>query len=1119
MFRYEEIKSPEYYQENVLLPHSDHIAYRNATEEKLGKSSLRKSLNGLWKFHYARRIEDSIPNFESSEYSCKDWEDIVVPAHIQLEGYDAPQYANVQYPWEGHESIRPGEIPRHFNPVASYVKYFILPKEWGNQPVRISFQGVENAFALYCNGAYIGYHSDSFTPAEFSLEGFLKEGENKLAVQVYKWSAASWCEDQDFFRFSGIFREVYLYTLPKLHFKDLHLRTEMSRDFKEGKLYFSGKIEGWEKETEKETEKKTEKEEGKGILRYSLFDGGVCLPKGRGFAVEQKIISKGEIPVSGGMSVSEEKNALDCKTKLSQKAGEEFTKIHQEFPYSTEEFSISLEAPKLWSAEQPNLYTLVLELCTEEGEVLEYIVEKAGFRHFALEDGLMKINGKRIVFKGVNRHDFSSLTGRAVSVSEMEKDIQTMKRNNINALRTSHYPNNSALYRLADEYGLYVMDECNMETHGSWDTYAFTKDIDYVLPKDKKEWESMLLQRIENMWQRDKNHPSILIFSCGNESFGGSVIHEMAKRLRSLDSSRLVHYEGLFNDRSYPDSSDMESRMYPPVTEIKDYLSKHREKPFLLCEYAHSMGNSLGALYKYTEYAEEEPLFQGGFIWDYVDQSLWKKNRYGEKFLAYGGDFSDRPSDFQFSANGIVFGGDRNPKPQMQEVKYLYQNIFCTLEEEEILIKNRSLFQSTSELDCKLSLYRYGKLWKECLLETNVPPQSEGRIPNPFLKEELEGEYTLRISFHLKKDSLYGEKGFEMAFSERTYTVEKKETLRVYLLGEEQQEEHRVRSWEKLLEEWGSASEVIPEDFQILSSPHNVGVRGSSFEAIFSLIQGGLVSYRYGGKEYLEAMPRPNFWRAPTDNDTGNLMAFRYAQWKTASQYLSTRSPEASLMLEKPQEVLMKMEKDCFLIRYSYHLPTNPRSSCQMQYSVFPDGKISVSLDYSLPKEGDSLLLKQLSELPEFGTLFTLNADLENFSWYGLGEEDCYADRKHGGKLGIYHGKVRDNFVPYVFPQESGNKAEVRLATLTDEKGRGLVFLAENEEGQMNVSALPWTPHEIENASHGYELPPIHHSILRLSKAQMGVGGDDSWGSHTHEEFLVKVKDRIHFSFSFMGIC
>ena len=901
MFRYEEIKNPEYYQENVLLPHSDHIAYRNATEEKLGKSSLRKSLNGLWKFHYARRIEDSIPHFESPEYSCKDWEDIVVPAHIQLEGYDAPQYANVQYPWEGHESIRPGEIPRHFNPVASYAKYFMLPKEWGDQPVRISFQGVESAFALYCNGAYIGYHSDSFTPAEFSLEGFLKEGENKLAVQVYKWSAASWCEDQDFFRFSGIFRDVYLYTLPKLHLADLHLQTELSRDFQEGKLCFLGRIEAQEKVKGEETEK--------GILRYTLYDGGITLPKGRGFASEKKIVSKGEILVSGEKTGLKEQTVSKEQTASKEQADSE---------ENIAEFSISIEWPKLWSAEQPNLYTLVLELCTEEGEVLEYIVEKPGFRHFALEDGLMKINGKRIVFKGVNRHDFSSLTGRAVSFSEMEKDIQTMKRNNINALRTSHYPNNSALYRLADEYGLYVMDECNMETHGSWDTYAFTKDIDYVLPKDKKEWEAMLLQRIENMWQRDKNHPSILIFSCGNESFGGSVIHEMAKRLRSLDSSRLVHYEGLFNDRSYPDSSDMESRMYPPVREIKDYLSEHREKPFLLCEYAHSMGNSLGALYKYTEYVEEEPLFQGGFIWDYVDQSLWKKNRYGEKFLAYGGDFSDRPSDFQFSANGIVFGGDRNPKPQMQEVKYLYQNIFCALEDEEILVQNRSLFLSTSELDCKLSLYRYGKLWKECSLETDVPPQSEGRIQNPFPKEETEGEYTLRISFHLKEDSLYGEKGLEMAFSESSYTVEKKEALQVYLAGEGQQEERWVRSWEKLLEEWSDTSEGIPEDFQILSSSHNIGVRGSHFEAIFSLIQGGLVSYRYGGKEYLEAMPRPNFWRAPTDNDTGNLMAFRYAQWKTASQYLSTRSPEASLMLEKPQEVLMKMEKDWLQLSFAY---------------------------------------------------------------------------------------------------------------------------------------------------------------------------------------------------------
>ena len=301
MFRYEEIKNPEYYQENVLLPHSDHIAYRNATEEKLGKSSLRKSLNGLWKFHYARRIEDSIPHFESPEYSCKDWEDIVVPAHIQLEGYDAPQYANVQYPWEGHESIRPGEIPQHFNPVASYVKYFMLPKEWGKQPVHISFQGVESAFALYCNGAYIGYHSDSFTPAEFSLEGFLKEGENKLAVQVYKWSAASWCEDQDFFRFSGIFRDVYLYTLPKLHLADLHLQTELSRDFKEGKLCFLGRIEAQEKVKGEEKEK--------GILRYTLYDGGITLPKGRGFASEKKIVSKGEILVSGEQTASKEQTA------------------------------------------------------------------------------------------------------------------------------------------------------------------------------------------------------------------------------------------------------------------------------------------------------------------------------------------------------------------------------------------------------------------------------------------------------------------------------------------------------------------------------------------------------------------------------------------------------------------------------------------------------------------------------------------------------------------------------------------------------------------------------------------------------------------------------------------
>ena len=415
-FDYSLVKDPQYFKDGRMDAHSDHTYYRDGEEAKEKETSFRYDLNGIWKFHYARNYGSAIPEFEKTEYCCKDWDDIRVPAHIQMEGYDVPQYANVQYPWEGHEDIHPGEIPEHFNPVASYVKYFEVPEEMHGKRLFISFQGAESGIALWLNGHFVGYSEDSFTPSEFELTEYVKEGENKLAAQVFKWTASSWCEDQDFFRFSGIYRDVYLYTVPEVHVYDLQIRAIPDETLSAAALEI--RTNTW----------------GKGEVKITLS--------------------------KDGETVIEDKKALD---------GEEI-------------YAWKVENPVLWSAEDPQLYDLTMEIYNESGELQEVIPQKVGFRRFEMKDGIMTLNGKRIVFKGVNRHEFSSVSGRHVSEEELRKDLKIMKQNNINAIRTCHYPDASLIYQLCDEYGIYMIDETNLESHGSWDIAEFTKDYTYVVP-------------------------------------------------------------------------------------------------------------------------------------------------------------------------------------------------------------------------------------------------------------------------------------------------------------------------------------------------------------------------------------------------------------------------------------------------------------------------------------------------------------------------------------------------------------------------------------------------------------------------------------------------------------
>lgn len=665
-------------------------------------------------------------------------------------------------------------------------------------------------------------------------------------------------------------------------------------------------------------------------------------------------------------------------------------------------FSHAVENPHLWSAEDPALYELEIELLDDAGHLVEVTGQKVGFRKFELKNNRMLLNGKRIVFKGANRHEFSSITGRAVGVhthEELLRDIITMKQNNINAIRTSHYQNQDALYDLCDEYGLYLIAENNLESHGTWDIHqAGIRGIEGVLPNDKPEWKAVLFDRMNSTYQRNKNHPAVLIWSLGNESFGGETLLQMAEMVRRFDDTRLVHY--------------------------------------------------------------------------------------GKWFQAYGGDFGERPTDYNFSGNGIAYGGDRAPSPKMQEVKFCYQNIAVSIDNSGFEVWNKNLFTSTDAFDCVALLHRDGKLYQQQeLTNIDVAPEERSSFPLPFMIPALPGEYAVTISFRLKEDTSWAKKGHEVAFGQGVIAV--------------------VRSI--------PSKKVTP--FTVTHGTHNIGVRGENFDVLFSDLNGGLTSYRYAGKEMIREIPRPNFWRAPTDNDCGNNMGGVRGQWKLASLYATAKgigkeipSIHGGTILQNPT---CEVEADSVVVTYLYNLQTSPAAECSLQYRVFGDSRIQTTLHYD-PVEG-------LAAMPEFGVLFKIDADYDTVEWYGNGPAETYWDRQHGAKLGIYQNKVADNMAQYLVPQECGAKTAVRWAKVVDRKGRGLLFTADAAK-PMFFSALPYTPHEMESAKHPYELPPVHYTVIRAMGEQMGVGGDDSWGANVHPEYIPDVTKPVEFTFTFRGI-
>lgn len=991
------LSDPSVFAVGRIKAHSDHKYYLTEDELAAGEMKLRQSLNGNWKFSFALNPSSRIKEFYKQEFNCYSWKDITVPGHMQLQGYDKPQYINTMYPWDGHSCLRPPEISEEYNPVGSYVKYFALEENMKEKHIYISFQGVESAFYLWLNGNFIGYSEDSFTPAEFDLTPYIKDGENKLAVEVYKRSTGSWLEDQDFWRFSGIFRDVYLYSIPKTHIQDIFVKTDLDKNYKNAVLKLDLKVKG----------------DFNTVIGLELNDN------------EGNLIGESE-----GTSV------LD-----------------------TMSLELYVNEIELWSAESPYLYTLYIVIRDKKGETVEIVPQKIGFRKFEMLHKIMCINGKRIVFKGINRHEFNCRRGRAITKEDMLWDIKFLKQNNINSVRTSHYPNQSYWYELCDEYGIYLIDEVNLETHGSWQKMGKVQP-DWVIPDSKKEWLDIVLDRAVSMVERDKNHPSILIWSCGNESFGGENIYKMSQYFRKKDSSRLVHYEGVFQDRRFNETSDMESRMYAKVRDIEEYLSNSPEKPYISCEYMHAMGNSCGAMHKYVELEDKYELYQGGFIWDYIDQFIVKKDRFSQEFLAYGGDFDDRPTDYNFCGNGIVYA-DRTPSPKAQEVKKLYQNLKLFTDKKGVKVLNKNLFINTSAYVLEYSLDFNGEEIYKNFMQVLVKAGDEKYIELGLPEANIPGEYAVNTRFKLKEDTLWAKAGHVVAFDQYVYSVE------------------GIKAPGKL----GKLT-VIHGDI-------NIGVKNKDFSVLFSKQEGGIVSLRYAGKEMITCTPMPIYWRAMTDNDKGNNHGFRCGQWQQAS------------MFQRYCNFKLTEEDYKIVVEYTYALPTTPETEVKVSYTTYANGEIKVSCHYK-GVEG-------LSELPMFGMSFRLSADYDTFKWYGRGPEENYIDRLHGAALGIFEKSVIENVSKYAVPQESGNHTGVRWVQIKDKKGFGIEFVYEKEPFELGVS--PYTAFELQNALHHYELPKVNYTVVTIAAKQMGVGGDDSWGAPVHNEYLIDSSKDIHFKF------
>ena len=985
-----------------------------AKADEYSKSPWYQSLNGMWKFNWVAQPEKRPIDFYKENYDVSSWKEIPVPSDWQMHGYDYAIYTNVKYPFPMNQPY----ISHDYNPVGSYKRTFTVPSGWKGMEVFIHFGGVNSAMYLWINGEKIGYSEDSKTPAEFSITKYLREGENSLAVEVYRWCDGSYLEDQDFFRLSGIERDVYLYAAPKICIADFFAKTGLAAQYINGTLNLNVKLKNSSKDNLKDYS-----------LQINLYDAA-----------------------SGDKVYAESKKitiAPNSENSLN--------------------FSSVISNVKQWSAEIPNLYQLTIQLFDAKNNLIEATSNNIGFRTCEIKNGQLLLNGKAILFKGVNRHEHDPVTGHVISVESMIKDIQLMKQFNFNAVRTCHYPNDPMWYKLCDQYGIYLIDEANIESHG----YGYKPDQTLG---NNPDYMDAHLYRISNMVERDKNHASVIIWSMGNEAGDGVNFLAGYKWIKAHDLSRPVHYERAEYQTDIKERhKDMVTDMYATIGHIEKYLSTNPDRPFFWCEYAHAMGNSTGNFQDLWDYVESNPQHQGGFIWDWVDQGFLKTNAKGRQFWAYGGDFEREGiyNDLNFCTNGLVWP-DRSIHPGIWEVKKVYQYIKVrpvNLETYRFEVKNMFDFNSLKDYKIRWEIQGNGiTVQKGELPILDIAPRESKivRIDEITIVPKPDVEYFINFYAETLKATDMIPLGHIVATEQYKLPV----------------------SATKFAEKSN-----IPQKLSFKELPDKYLVTGNNFTLSFDRKAGNLNSYKFKGDELVKGGLQVNFWRAPTDNDFGNKMQTRLKVWKLAGKNRIITSDST-----------IKISHGEIRIIFSFNLP-DVESKYRSEYIVYSNGEVVVN-NLFVPGK------KDLPELPRFGMCITLPVEYDNMKWFGRGPFENYSDRNTAAFVGLYQGKVADQFVPYVRVQENGNKTDVRWVTLTNNKGKGIKFTG---MPVLSISALHFTiedldPGEKKLGIHPADLDPRNQVNVNIDYHQMGVGGDTSWGRLPYDRYRLFPKD---YSYSF----
>lgn len=977
----------------------------DALRGDIGKSPYFRSLNGSWRFKWSKNPDARPAGFEAPDYDDAGWDHIPVPSNWEIEGYPEPIYLNIRYPWIGYETPEPPAVPHEFNPVGSYRRTFSVPRDWSGRRTLISFQGVKSAFFLWVNGKRVGYSEDSYTPAEFDITDHVRPGDNTLAVEVYRWSDGSWLEDQDMIDLSGIFRDVYLYAIPQVHVQDLFVRTELDDAYRDAVLTVTATVRN----------RGTGKAAAGHRIEAVLYDA-------RGRRVGRPL--SGDVPLKG---------SDDAEVTLEA----------------------DVTAPGLWSAEDPNLYTLVVTLIDGSGKAVDVQRTRAGFREVAYGPGKFTVNGKPVMLRGTNRHESDPDHGQAIREPRMLQDIRLMKQHNINAVRTSHYPNNRRWLELCDEYGLYVVDETNLETHGVRDT----------VPASLPEWTDACVDRLRSMVERDKNHPCVVVWSLGNEAGGGSNFQVMADWVHARDASRPVHYEGM------NEVADLHSEMYTKPAEVEAYGKSGNTTPFILCEYAHAMGNSSGNLKEYWDIFERYPNLHGAFVWDWVDQAIRLPVPGDPKhtYLSYGGDWHEGyPTDWNFCCNGLV-ASDRTPHPGLLEIKKVYQPVDVTaadLAAGKVTVRNKHLFSGLDAYELRWDVTCDGVSVQHGRLNApDVRPGGEGTVRIPYRKPrtpEPGAEYWLNVSFVLKSKASWAEAG------------------------------HTVAAEQLALDDWHTPApaDPAPDTLPALTLDEtgtSVQISGRDVEVVLDRSTGTFASYRVKGRLLLAGGPVPNFWRGPTDNDIGRGAQDSLRTWRAAGPDRKVTSVEVA----HPSPGVVTVEVACTL-------PTEPTAATWTSvFTVRGDGEIRVRHTLEAA-EG-------LPDIPMVGVLLTVPGGFEQIDWYGRGPQENYWDRRTGAFVGRYRSTVDQQVAPYVRPEQTGNMTDVRRLSVTDRSSTGLLVQADPGEGEpmLETSVLHYSPYDLDGPKHPYELKRRDETILGVNHRQMGVGGNDSWGAPPLDAYLL----------------